>query len=185
MSDKPIARKPSVNKRKSLLSELGIKAGNEAPVSTTATTKTTTTKTTTSPPSTLGRKTSINNKPSSPSVSRTRTLTSSPSPPTATRKKVAPSSIKVDRTTNVNGAASSPTSPNPKRRSSIVPTTSNTRASMSPLARRASVNVSNSSSGSSVGNKRLSTPVGLESLAEVQTIKEQVRVYQYHTISIY
>jgi hypothetical protein len=55
---------------------------------------------------------------------------------------------------------------------------------MSPLARRASVNVSNSSSGSPVGNKRLSTPVGLESLAEVQTIKEQVRVYQYHTTFI-
>ncbi|GAN10985.1 hypothetical protein MAM1_0442c10536 [Mucor ambiguus] len=170
MSDKPVARKPSVTKRKSLLSELGIQASGPAPGSTTATTK----PAATSPPSTLGRKTSMNNKPSSPSVSRTRNLTSSPSPPTATRKKVAPSSIKVDRTTNVSGAANSPTSPNPKRRSSIVPTTSNTRASMSPLARRTSVNVSNSSSGSSMNNKRLSTPAGLESLAEVQTIKDQL-----------
>ncbi|CAO3645302.1 unnamed protein product [Mucor fragilis] len=167
MSDKPVARKPSVTKRKSLLSELGIQA---APGAATATTK----PATTSPPSTLGRKTSMNNKPSSPSVSRTRSLASSPSPPTATRKKVAPSSIKVDRTANVSAAANSPTSPNPRRRSSIVPTTSNTRASMSPLARRASVNVSNSSSGSSVSNKRMSTPAGLESLAEVQTIKDQL-----------
>ncbi|KAL9546566.1 hypothetical protein MBANPS3_006601 [Mucor bainieri] len=166
---KPIARKPSVTKRKSLLSELGIQAAPGGPA--TATTK----PASTSPPSTLGRKTSMTNKPSSPSVSRTRNLTSSPSPPTATaRKKVAPSSIKVDRTTNVSGAANSPTSPNPKRRSSIVPTTSNTRASMSPLARRTSVNVSNSSSGASVSNKRMSTPAGLESLAEVQTIKDQL-----------
>ncbi|CEP10436.1 hypothetical protein [Parasitella parasitica] len=173
MSEKASAKRTSVNKRKSLLSELGINAGGAASGSTAI-------KTATSPPSTLGRKTT---KPTSPSSSRTRALSSSPSPPTATRKG-APTPIKVDRTT-VNGAANAPPSPNPKRRSSIVPTNSNTRASIvptssntraskTPLARRQSVNVSNSISGSSVGNKRLSTPVGIESLAEVQALKEKL-----------
>jgi hypothetical protein len=77
----------------------------------------------------------------------------------------------VDR--NAPGAtANSPTSPSPKRRS-IVPTTSSQRATMSPLARRSSINTSTTLANHS---KRVSSPAGLESLAEVQTMKEQVRI---------
>ncbi|RCI07334.1 hypothetical protein CU098_014019 [Rhizopus stolonifer] len=110
-------------------------------------------------------------KPSSPSVSRSRnSVALNPSPPTSTQKK-APSTIKADRATKT---PPSPTSPSPRRRS-IAPTTSSQRASKSPLSRRASVNVSQAD-GFGVGpqNKRVSSPAGLESLAEVQTMKEQL-----------
>ncbi|KAI8096072.1 hypothetical protein BDF21DRAFT_458312 [Thamnidium elegans] len=153
------SRTPSTTKRKSLLSELGIKSGEAAP------TPTPTPRTRTTPP--LNRRSSTSVKPSSPSVSKTRSLTSS-SP-----RKAAPAPVKVDRTSKVSSAVSSPTSPAPNRRS-IVPS-SQRSSTISPLARRASLQVGGGSpNGSTVHNKRVSSPAGLDSLQEVQTMKEQI-----------
>lgn len=137
--------RPTATKRKSVLSELGIKPGGGGgePV------KTPTPKTPTSPSTTMTRKNSVN---TSPSVSRTRSVTTKP---------------KLDRTTS-NSSANSPTSPSPRRRS-IVPTTSNQRPSISPLARKASTSVS---------SRRVTSPEALDSLQE-----EQVKFYVICTLS--
>ncbi|GAA5798849.1 hypothetical protein HPULCUR_004255 [Helicostylum pulchrum] len=154
-------RTPSTIKRKSLLSELGIKSGDgQAAPSHTPTPRTRTT-----PP--LNRRSSTSVKPSSPSVSKTRSLTST-SP-----RKAAPAPVKVDRTSKVSSAVSSPTSPSPNRRS-IVPS-SQRSSTISPLARRASLQVGGGSpNGSTVHSKRVSSPAGLDSLQEVKTMKEQI-----------
>lgn len=81
----------------------------------------------------------------------------------------------MDRNAPGATGTNSPTSPSPRRRS-IVPTTSSQRATMSPLARRSSVNSSGTLAGHS---KRVSSPAGLESLAEVQTMKEQVIISNF------
>lgn len=160
MTDKAsVGRTPSVTKRKSLLSELGIKSG-DAPVPTS--------RTRTTPP--LNRRPSTSVKPSSPSVSKTRSVNSNS--PTPASRKAAPAPVKVDRSAKISSAVSSPTSPAPNRRS-IVPS-SQRSSTISPLVRRASVNIGGSPNGSTVINKRLSSPAGLDSLQEVQTMKEQV-----------
>ncbi|KAG2209156.1 hypothetical protein INT47_005448, partial [Mucor saturninus] len=149
-----VGRTPSTTKRKSLLSELGIKSG-DAPVAPTPRTRTT-------PP--LNRRPSTTGvKPASPSVSKSRSVNTAP-------RKAAPAPVKVDRSAKISSAPS-PTSPAPNRRS-IVPS-SQRSATISPLARRASVN-SGSPNGSTVIHKRLSSPAGLDSLQEVQTMKEQI-----------
>lgn len=170
MTDKPpttgVGRAASTTKRKSLLSELGIKTGDATtPPGTAAPTPKPRTTTTPS----LNRRPSTTVKPSSPSVSKTRTS------PSAPPRKVAPAPVKVDRTTKVLSSVTSPTSPSPNRRS-IVPSTQRS-STVSPLARRSSVHVGGGGSpnGSTVANKRVSSPAGLDSLHEVQVMKEQVR----------
>ncbi|CEG77923.1 hypothetical protein RMATCC62417_12595 [Rhizopus microsporus] len=143
-----VGRASSV-KRKSILSELGIKPGAE-PVSPKPTTRT-------SPTST---------------ASKTKTATRPSTVPSATRpsktpvtRKAPPAAIKTDRTTPTSSATSSPTVP--KRRSIVPSSTASNRPPNSPLARRSSVNHSPSTSNAA---KRMSTPVGLAEL----TIKEKV-----------
>ncbi|KAI8351199.1 hypothetical protein EDC96DRAFT_448068 [Choanephora cucurbitarum] len=172
-------------KRKSLLSELGIKPGESgAPISAAKPTRATavpnspitaktpgTTRATTVPATT--RRASVA-KPSSPSVSRSRNsaTSSGPSSPTTTTRKTTPAT-KVDRGSKT---PASPTSPSPRRRS-IVPNTSNPKATVSPLSRRSSVNITSTTVNNQ--SKRISSPAGLESLAEVQTMKEQVQKKHY------
>ncbi|OBZ90929.1 hypothetical protein A0J61_01027 [Choanephora cucurbitarum] len=167
-------------KRKSLLSELGIKPGESgAPISAAKPTRATavpnspitaktpgTTRATTVPA--ITRRASVA-KPSSPSVSRSRNsaTSSGPSSPTTTTRKTPPAT-KADRASKT---PASPTSPSPRRRS-IVPNTSNPKATASPLSRRSSVNITNTAVNNQ--SKRISSPAGLESLAEVQTMKEQL-----------
>ncbi|KAI8883565.1 hypothetical protein K501DRAFT_272568 [Backusella circina FSU 941] len=125
MSTTAVGRTTTVNKRRSVLSELGIKP-NDGPA-----------------PTPTNRRASMQ--------------------PETQRKKAPPTAIQTNKTTSENALAS------PKRRS-MVPGVTPPLNKQSPLARRSSVNVNNSSSSS----KRMSSPAGLESLQEVNLIKEKV-----------
>ncbi|KAI8997499.1 hypothetical protein BDB01DRAFT_771332 [Pilobolus umbonatus] len=167
-----IGRSNSATKRRSLLGDIGIKPADGKTTTstgkpttstgrtTTSTGKTTPTTARTTPP---GRKMSINSKPSSPSVSRTQ------SPNSLNRK----GSV-IERPSKTPTA----TTPPPRRRS-IVPTSSNQKSTVSPIARRASINVVNSNA-TATHNKRLSSPPGLESLSEVQAIKNKLTTNEEH-----